>query len=277
MQFDQTKDMALLENHEQLLLRQKEELDVMIRQSDKRIKRYENLPFENVRVSTSNGCTQYYFYNQANKKLRFAKKEELELVTQIVQREYEISVNRRLKRLKKKLEQFVSSYNVDEIKDIYDNACQAKQSLIQPIMLSDKKYIEHWRELHPGNRNSFPAETTYETDAGEFVRSKSEKILADLFCKFHVPYQYETEIVMENGQRFYPDFALLNLKKRKTIYWEHFGLISEEEYACKSLGKLSLYEKNGLIIGEDLLISMESEKTPLDIKLIEKKIKSFLL
>ena len=69
----------------------------------------------------------------------------------------------------------------------------------------------------------------------------------------------------------------MNVSKRKTIYWEHFGLISDGEYAEKALRKMDMYEKNGICIGEDLLFSMEAEDSPLDIKQIEAKIKRYLL
>ena len=55
------------------------------------------------------------------------------------------------------------------------------------------------------------------------------------------------------------------------------GLVSEEDYAIKNFGKLQLYEKSGYIVGDRVLISMESESNPLDVRIIEKKIKTYLL
>ena len=61
------------------------------------------------------------------------------------------------------------------------------------------------------------------------------------------------------------------------IYWEHLGLVTNSEYAVKNFSKIMLYEKNGLYLGDQLLLSMESEKMPMDVKAIEEKIKKYLL
>ena len=67
-------------------------------------------------------------------------------------------------------------------------------------------------------------------------------------------------------------FGLLNVRKRKTIYWEHFGLAADGEYATKALKKLDLYERNGFRIGDNLLFTMEYEEASLDVKRIEEMI-----
>ena len=108
------------------------------------------------------------------------------------------------------------------------------------------------------------------------VRSKSEKILADLFYKKGIPYIYEPMLNLKNGHYIFPDFALLNLRKKKTIYWEHFGVISDSEYAAKSIRKLDEYERQGLISGDNLIFSTESTDNPLNTRLVEAKIDKFL-
>lgn len=68
----------------------------------------------------------------------------------------------------------------------------------------------------------------------------------------------------------------MNTKTRKTIYWEHFGLISDGDYAKGVLNKLSFYEKAGLVIGKDVIFSMESKQMPLDVQQVKKKIREYL-
>ncbi len=75
----------------------------------------------------------------------------------------------------------------------------------------------------------------------------------------------------------YPDFILLNLRKRKTFIWEHLGLISDGAYATKNLKKLFQYEKNNYILGDKLLISEEAEDISIDLDLVNTKIKNYLL
>ena len=143
--------------------------------------------------------------------------------------------------------------------------------------MPDEEFIMLWHEKYIGEENSIEISMPYATNRGERVRSKSEKILADLFNSYGLVYCYEPHIVLYNGQKCYPDFAILNIRERKTYYWEHFGLASDDNYSEKNLEKLAKYEKSGIILGENLIISTESSGVSLDIYLIEKKIKDFLL
>ena len=100
--------------------------------------------------------------------------------------------------------------------------------------------------------------------------------MADLFLKMGIPYIYEPVFELEDGTFIYPDFALLNVRKRKTVYWEHFGLVTNSEYAQKTIHKLNQYEASGLNVGIDLLFSMESDENPLNVKQIVRKIEKNL-
>lgn len=175
------------------------------------------------------------------------------------------------------IEHFMKIYNPYAIEDVYNKLCDARKALITPIIPTNETFVRNWREMHMGNQNDYPMAATYLTQQGEYVRSKSEKILADLFLKYEIPYCYEPKLQLDNGKSLFPDFAVLNIRTRKTIYWEHFGLISDEKYASNALEKLHIYEANGWTLGDNLLYSLESENIPLNIKLLEQKINDYLL
>ncbi len=54
-------------------------------------------------------------------------------------------------------------------------------------------------------------------------------------------------------------------------------MISNGEYASKNFRKLQDYENNGHYVGKDLIITFESAEIPLNTKVVENKIKEFLL
>ncbi|SFN48253.1 hypothetical protein SAMN04487831_101372 [Pseudobutyrivibrio sp. UC1225] len=66
-------------------------------------------------------------------------------------------------------------------------------------------------------------------------------------------------------------------RNRKTFYREHFGLASDKDYSETNLEKLLRYEKSGLVLGDNLIVSFESAGISFDVKLIEEKIKTYLL
>ena len=148
---------------------------------------------------------------------------------------------------------------------------------IDPIIEPIDEYIKDWLESHPGGMNPYDDPPDLETERGEFVRTKSEKILADTFYKLGIPYQYEPEFVLKNGYCKYPDFILLNVIHRKTYYWEHMGLTDEYDYATKNFKKLLVYERNGLVLGDNLILSLETDDMALDMKMVHKKIQDYLL
>ena len=90
---------------------------------------------------------------------------------------------------------------------MYDNLCDGRKILVTPLAISDDEYVKRWLEDFPGEQNTYPEQGKYETDQGEIVRSKSEKILADTFHKLKVPYRYEPKVILDNHKSFYPDFA----------------------------------------------------------------------
>lgn len=76
---------------------------------------------------------------------------------------------------------------------------------------------------------------------------------------------------------FHPDFLCLNVRTRQEFYWEHFGMMDDEDYKDNVVGKLNLYAGNGFLPGRNLIFSMESVEESLDTRVVEKMIKEFLL
>src|SRR5574344_2972007 len=88
------------------------------------------------------------------------------------------------------------------------------------------------------------------TGRGELVRSKSEVIIADTLARYKIPYRYEMPLVVKtNGlerREFRPDFCCLRVRDRKEFLWEHFGMMSDSEYASSAVKKIQVYQHNGI-------------------------------
>ena len=74
-----------------------------------------------------------------------------------------------------------------------------------------------------------------------------------------------------SGTARLPDFTILCKSNRREIIWEHLGLLDDPDYLEKSIWKIALYERNGYFLGDRLIITYETKKHPLDIKLAEEK------
>lgn len=265
-----------MRNYRKELEAQLKELDGLIKENGKNLAKLKNLPEFGVKASTARGSHQYYLVDKETGKREYAGFAKAKLVNRLIQRDYAIAVDKKLVELRKKLSKFIANYDIAEIDDLYEKLSAARRSVVVPIIEPIDVYIQNWLEQHSGQQNSYPEEGIYRANKGEMVRSKSEKIIADALSKYNVPYQYEP--MLELGYNtIYPDFVALNVRTRKTIYWEHLGIVSDIEYATKNFKKVQDYEKNGYILGRNLITTMESADSPIDVKLVEEKIKEFLL
>ncbi len=249
----------------------------VLHEVEKRLKTYKNLEPGSVRMAMSHGCPQYYIKRPGKDKEEYIPTIEKEKVHLLAQRDYEEKVRKELLRMKSRLSKFIAGYDPQAVDNIYERMCDTRKNLVEPVVLTEKMYIEKWMEEHKGCENTFGEATEFKTLRGEYVRSKSEKILADYFYANHIPYQYEPRFELYDYRNKYPDFVLLNVRKRKTIYWEHLGRVGEMDYAIRNFGKLMDYEKNGLILGDNLIVTLETQERPLDIKNVEEKVRLFLV
>lgn len=252
------------------------EINEMISKVKKGEKSYAGLPEGSIRVSSVRGRQQYLFTRQGSDEEKYIPTKDKEFAHKLIQREYDRKVLKKLQKLKKEMIRFLCHYNVKGVDETYERLCKGRQSVITPVDLTDEMFVERWREMNPGGQNPYPEGGRYETEGGELVRSKSEKIIADTLHRMNIPYQYEPQICVSGNRFFYPDFVCLNVDKRKTIYWEHLGLPNASEYATKSYTKLETYERNGILLGDNLILTLESPDYPLDTGLIRKKIELLL-
>lgn len=69
----------------------------------------------------------------------------------------------------------------------------------------------------------------------------------------------------------------MNRRTGKIYLYEHFGRMDDFMYVENSMRKLDLYEKNGYLLGKNLIITRETVASPLNIKKVDSYIKEFLL
>ena len=256
-----------------------EELKLIIEQKKHvlgELGKYSDLSDKSLVLKKSNGIYQHY-YRSADNDLEYIPAAKNDIAKRLAQKDYYEKMLTNLHGQEMAIKRFIVKYNCASVSKLYEKLSEGRKQLINPIIKSDADYIMGWYEKYRGSQNTYEKLSSYITNNGEEVRSKSEKILADLFHKYGVIYQYEPEITLYNEVKCYPDFALLNLKERKTYFWEHFGLASDSDYSEKNLAKILKYEKSGIKLGDNLIISVEANGSGLDLKLIEEKIEKHLL
>ena len=143
-------------------------------------------------------------------------------------------------------------------------------------METDGEYIRKWQEEIYQGKEFYEDTPELYTLQGERVRSKSELIIADMLSKEGVPYRYEYPLYLRGVGRIYPDFTVLNIKKREEVFWEHFGMMDDPTYAEAAVKKIATYEQNGIFPGENLILTYETRKNPINQKVVMSLIEHYL-
>ncbi len=221
-------------------------------------------PSGELNVYENNGS--YRWYCTAGRKRDYISRKDRELAAKLAEKKY--------LRLKKNelVEQRDIALNRNNERD--SAARELAKFLNNPgysSLLSDftkktvnKKSIQEWMmEPYKSNPN-YSEQLTNTCPSGIKVRSKSEVFIDMALNQHGIPYRYECELVVGN-KVFYPDFTLMNPSNQEIIYWEHLGIMDNNEYARNAFSKLSIYHKYGIIPGKNLIITFETKTRPFTI------------
>lgn len=204
----------------------------------------------------------------------YIKKKDRMTAQILAQVEYDKKLKRRLQNSLSILNELITCWKDDPFNYTADQMIDGKRKLVDVPYLSDKQFIYNWiNEAYDsiGFREGFPE---YYTRQGLRVRSKSEVIIADILDEFSIPFRYEKPLLL-NKETVHPDFTLLNIRKRKEVYWEHFGMMDDIDYRNNALFKIRRYEDQGYYQMDSFVCTFESGSYPINTKDIRKMIKNF--
>ncbi len=116
----------------------------------------------------------------------------------------------------------------------------------------------------------------FQTPSGNVVRSKSEVMIETALFNHGISFRYE-EILRLKRKVLYPDFTILRPKTMEILYWEHNGMMNDENYINIACAKLKTYCSNGIYPNQNLIITYETKDNPLSPMEIERIIKEFIM
>lgn len=260
-------------------------------------------PDGHLRVSRKGEQYCYYRCNdETTNGGKYLSRNQLSEASDLAQKDYNTAFLRSAQKELNAIERFLRALPKSEVEELYPLLSPARKALVDPLIPSDDMFRAKW-EAQLYSPLPIPEDVpSFQTEKGEAVRSKSEWIIANLLNQYGIPYHYEMPLALKisspssysssqkamvaanermsitnNCILVHPDFTVLNLSKRKTLYWEHLGMMDSPDYSNKALRKISLYQSNGFFPGENLLITAESSSLPLQIWQIRLIIEHYLL
>lgn len=159
------------------------------------------------------------------------------------------------------------------VEHIYKSLPTSFQTIVHPLEETDEQFYQRWRDVK-FIRKGFKSDdrSSNYTALGERVRSKSELMIADALTRHNIPYIYEKPLDLSGYGTIYPDLTLLDFWNHREIYWEHLGILGNQDYAGHAMSKLIDYERNGILPGDRLILTTESSDKPLDTRVVEMEI-----
>ena len=164
----------------------------------------------------------------------------------------------------KTIEQFLqSSQSRIQRKEKHLAQRTSLRNLIQPGKTNDEE-LQEWQNASYEKNPGHPEHLTVKTIRGEYVRSKSESIIALVLSNHLVPYRYECALPLPSAT-LYPDFMIMHPVSRQIFLWEHFGMIDNPRYLRNQFEyKIELYVQYGYIPGQNLILTFESSERGID-------------
>lgn len=160
--------------------------------------------------------------------------------------------------------------------DALFSSSDALQNLLSPYFLPLSKELDEWMNSPYPTNTKHLEHLIVKVGPNEFVRSKSEAMIAKTLKQYQIPYRYECQLILDDME-LYPDFTIRHPKTGEVFIWEHFGLLDKSDYQKNMLGKLHTYVSNNILPGIHLITTYETQDKPLTFEMIEMLIQYYFM
>lgn len=110
----------------------------------------------------------------------------------------------------------------------------------------------------------------HKTESGIWVRSKSEVIIVNILYRSNIDFQYEEKLFYNDTQWKEPDFTIRH--NGSVWYWEHLGLLGNEQYNESWQEKRKIYQELGIF--DKVITTKESAVLSCQVNELIKRIKA---
>ena len=234
----------------------------------------EKAPPGKIHVSKTSHGVQYYLRNESTDKSgKYIHKSEKSLIKKYLQKSYDEKILKLVTVESESLKKFLFKTEnvITAVQNVYSDSPAEVKELIIPIDVSDEDYAQKWLNIPYEGKVIPDLLPFFETKRKERVRSKSELNIANALADKGIPYKYECPLEL-GGMVFHPDFTILRMEDRKEIYWEHLGMMDDPEYCTNAIQRIRLYEANSIYPWRELVLSMETVSTPINLAVINRMI-----
>lgn len=224
-----------------------------------------------------NRCQYYHVTEDGTKNGKYLKKKDVKLRSTLAMKDYAEQALPIAQKELAVLRKCRSALPTPAAEEVYDTLHPLRKNCFVPFCLPDDLYVQNWVNASFSTKGVGDDVPEFFTDNGERVRSKSEVLIADKLKKLGIPYRYECELQLKNGIIIYPDFTVLNVRKRQIYYYEHLGMMDDPLYVQSVIQRFEWYRQNGIFLGVQLFVTWETRNFPLVMRSAEQLYRSIFL
>lgn len=222
----------------------------------------------------NNRC--YYYWVDAQNRQHYIRKQNQDLVHLLKYKkmlQLTIDVIRRNLKIQRRILKIYKNYDPASL---YEQLPETYRDMPVSFYTSELLSSEEDEEAEDFRAEGLKQKTSF----GLSVRSKSEALIAELLHAASIPFEYEKKLVIRGANnkkiKYRPDFTF-TLPCGLKIYWEHVGLLNDEDYRKRTMKKFMDYYLNEIIMPDNLILTMETADGAIDIAAIDRIIKGQLL
>lgn len=223
----------------------------------------------------TNGEKQFYVRMKGTGKYVYINRGQLSLMAELVRERFDEERKDILEENIASLEDLLSRYREPDAESVLDG---------MPLVYREARV--HLSKYAEGNGKEEPTgevvadDGKHVTTFGLVTKSKGEAWIAETLHAAGIPFQYEKKLVLldESGRRvtLHPDFTI-PVGRGKSIYWEHKGMLLDEDYAEMDNRKMALYYRNGIYPPIGLIVTCDGPDGSLDMSDVNQIIQGILL
>ena len=226
-----------------------------------------------LQICKNKNTSQFYYHapQEPRKGIYVSKKKEMSFIRAMAQKSYDQKFLAVAVALQKDLQNTRKPYEISNMHDfyqylasVYQDLTPDRQKLVTPHVMPDEMYVKAWLDFPYEGKGFDKKDPIIKSKRGERVRSKSEKIIADMLLEMQLPYRFEFPLKTKRLGIIFPDLTLLDLWNRRMVIFEHFGRMQDDGYCIDTMTKLEVYEEEGFKLGRDFLFTMESKDHMVD-------------
>lgn len=226
-----------------------DELPKKIRELQQRI---DAAPEGGIYCSYIHGKQRYY--NVKNGKKKYITEDNRQLALALARKHQDKKRLRQLQRELKAAQAYQKTYSQNEPR--FRSESEGLLELLAELQLEVTQWENQEYEKNPA---PYPGKHTT-LKPGELVKSKAEAMIAILLKLRGIPYLYEKRLYES-----FPDFTIMHPLTGKIYYWEHFGMLDDDEYCRKAGMKMMRYLQDGISPASNLIITCEDSRHPLTV------------